>query len=280
MRGHARATCSAPARRSTPADLARHECLTLSSDASQTRGWAFAVDGAGDAPAARAAGWTAATARCCTTGACAGLGIAWRSTWEVEHDIAAGRLVAVLDDFAAPPNGIYAVFPQRKHLPLRVRLWIDFLKHSYGDPALLARAVRCAGTAAARGAPACGRRTGRAALRAAWTRLRGHASPCGSACVGRHGSHASRHASPHFAWAPGLGARRVGDALLDEAGLRRAGKLLRRAGVAAAGGRARASPRRRGTRSGASTPRRAAPSGTSSPSCPCAAPVIAPARLA
>jgi uncharacterized membrane protein len=35
----------------------------------------------------------------------------------------------VLEEFAAPPNGIYAVFPQRKHLPLRVRLWIDFLKH-------------------------------------------------------------------------------------------------------------------------------------------------------
>jgi hypothetical protein len=30
----------------TPADLSRHECLTLSSDASQTRGWAFMVDGA------------------------------------------------------------------------------------------------------------------------------------------------------------------------------------------------------------------------------------------
>ena len=30
-------------------------------------------------------------------------------------------------------NGIYAVFPQRKHLPLRVRLWIDFIKHTYGD---------------------------------------------------------------------------------------------------------------------------------------------------
>src|SRR5205814_7880475 len=28
-----------------PNDLARHECLTLSSEASQSRGWAFAVDG-------------------------------------------------------------------------------------------------------------------------------------------------------------------------------------------------------------------------------------------
>jgi DNA-binding transcriptional LysR family regulator len=64
----------------------------------------------------------------------AGYGIAWRSTWEVEADIAAGRLVSVLDDFAAPPNGIFALFPQRKHLALRVRLWIDFLKHEYARP--------------------------------------------------------------------------------------------------------------------------------------------------
>ncbi|MEO8808226.1 MAG: LysR family transcriptional regulator, partial [Burkholderiaceae bacterium] len=28
-----------------PGELSRHECLTLSSDASQTRGWAFTVDG-------------------------------------------------------------------------------------------------------------------------------------------------------------------------------------------------------------------------------------------
>jgi DNA-binding transcriptional LysR family regulator len=62
-----------------------------------------------------------------------GLGLAWRSTWEVQGDLAAGRLVSVLDDFAAPPNGIYAMFPSARHLPLRVRLWIDFLKHTYGD---------------------------------------------------------------------------------------------------------------------------------------------------
>ena len=54
---------------------------------------------------------------------------------EVEAEVASGRLQVVLEDFGAPPNGIYAVFAQRKHLPLRVRLWIDFIKHSYGDPA-------------------------------------------------------------------------------------------------------------------------------------------------
>ncbi len=64
-----------------------------------------------------------------------GLGIAWRSVWEVEREVADGRLQVLLADFAAPPNGIYAVFPQRKHLPLRVRLWIDFVKANYGDEA-------------------------------------------------------------------------------------------------------------------------------------------------
>ncbi|HMA09137.1 MAG TPA: LysR substrate-binding domain-containing protein, partial [Ramlibacter sp.] len=64
----------------------------------------------------------------------AGYGIAWRSIWEVESEIAAGALTEILADFAGPANGIYAVFPQRKHLPLRVRLWIDFLKHHYSQP--------------------------------------------------------------------------------------------------------------------------------------------------
>ena len=118
----------------TPADLARHECLTLSSDASQTRGWAFQVDGT--VIHLRPSGRVDCSDGQVLHAWCRqGLGLAWRSTWEVADDIATGALVPVLEAFAAPPNGIYAVFPQRKHLPLRVRLWIDFLKHHYGDPA-------------------------------------------------------------------------------------------------------------------------------------------------
>jgi DNA-binding transcriptional LysR family regulator len=55
----------------------------------------------------------------------------------VEVEIASGKLVALLEDFAAPPNGIYAVFPQRKHMALRVRLWIDFLKDNYSQVGFL-----------------------------------------------------------------------------------------------------------------------------------------------
>jgi DNA-binding transcriptional LysR family regulator len=134
-----------------PNDLARFHCLTLSSDASQVRGWAFRVprggarqrDGAQPEPGPES--WEVIHLRPggpldCSDGqvlhdwCLQGWGIAWRSTWEVEDDLRAGRLVEVLADYAAPPNGIYAVFPQRKHLPVRVRLWIDFLKQHFGRP--------------------------------------------------------------------------------------------------------------------------------------------------
>ena len=134
------------ARRGTPrapAELLQHDCLTLSSDASQTRGWAFRVpnaDGSTEVTYLKPGGpLDCSDGQVLHDWCLAGYGIAWRSTWEVEAEIAAGRLVAVLEEFAAPPNGIYVVFPQRKHLPLRVRLWIEYLKHHYAQPAFWRR---------------------------------------------------------------------------------------------------------------------------------------------
>jgi DNA-binding transcriptional LysR family regulator len=129
-----------------PNDLMKFDCLTLSSDASQTRGWAFSVPQEGGTQ--ELVHLKPGGPLDCSDGqvlhdwCLQGFGIAWRSTWEVEQEIAAGRLVEVLAAFAAPPNGIYAVFPQRKHLPLRVRLWIDFLKHHYAQPQFWMAAAR------------------------------------------------------------------------------------------------------------------------------------------
>ncbi len=117
-----------------PAELGAHHCLTFGTSGSQSRGWQFRIDG--EVTALRVAGPLE-----CNDGAVlhewalAGLGLAWRSLWEVGEDLASGRLVTVLDEFAAPDNAIYAVFPQRKHLPLRVRMLIDTLKNTYGNPA-------------------------------------------------------------------------------------------------------------------------------------------------
>lgn len=61
----------------------------------------------------------------------AGHGLAVRSWWEVGDEVAAKQLITVLDAFAPPPAGIFAMFPARKHLPLRVRVWVDFLKAQF-----------------------------------------------------------------------------------------------------------------------------------------------------
>ncbi|GAB2529818.1 MULTISPECIES: LysR family transcriptional regulator [unclassified Simplicispira] len=121
-----------------PTELAQHDCLTLSSEASQTRGWAFRMpgeDGSSEVVHLKPGGpLDCSDGQVLYDWCLAGHGIAWRSTWEVESEVASGQLVAVLEDYAAPPNGIFVLFPQRKHLPLRVRLWIDHLKHHYEQP--------------------------------------------------------------------------------------------------------------------------------------------------
>jgi DNA-binding transcriptional LysR family regulator len=117
----------------TPQDVTKHECLALSSQASQTRGWAFSVDGTvvHVRPSGRL---DCSDGQVLHAWCLAGLGLAWRSTWEVADDVAAGRLVSVLDAYAAPSDGIYAVYAQRKHQPMRLRLWVEFLRQMWGNP--------------------------------------------------------------------------------------------------------------------------------------------------
>jgi DNA-binding transcriptional LysR family regulator len=120
-------------RPNTPNDLAKHNCLSFGRQANQSRGWLLKQDG--QVRAVRVKGNLA-----CSDGSVlhqwtlAGCGLAWRSLWEVSDDLACGSLVSVLDDYAAPPNGIFAILPERKHLPLRVRLFVDMLKANYATP--------------------------------------------------------------------------------------------------------------------------------------------------
>lgn len=120
-------------RPNTPADLAQHNCLSFGDQGNQSRGWLLAEDG--QVKAIRVKGSLA-----CSDGsilhqwALAGYGLAWRSLWEVREDLETGRLVSVLDEYAAPANGIFAMLPERKHLPLRVRLFIDMLRAHYAAP--------------------------------------------------------------------------------------------------------------------------------------------------
>ena len=65
--------------------------------------------------------------------ALAGLGIALKSTWDVHRQLADGSLLPLLRGYAFHSDvAIYAVYPHRRLLPAKTRVFIEFLAHSFG----------------------------------------------------------------------------------------------------------------------------------------------------
>lgn len=125
-------------------DLCKHNCLMTATESGVADSWTFRAAGvvkdiAKPAPVQTVAVKIIGKMHCndgevLTRWAIAGHGLAWRSAWEVAEEIDRGRLIEVLPTFAAPGNDIFAVYPDRKFLPAKVRLFIDFLKKTFGDP--------------------------------------------------------------------------------------------------------------------------------------------------
>ena len=61
-----------------------------------------------------------------------GSGIAQLPTFIAARDIKKGILMSLMNDYSLPEHAIYAVYPERKHLPLKVRVFIDFLSEKFG----------------------------------------------------------------------------------------------------------------------------------------------------
>jgi len=110
----------------TPADLAAHACLSY--EYSRERNiWRFR-DGEGNAHEVRIAGPAHANngQMLCALGV-AGMGIHLEPDFIVAPDVRAGRLVTLLPGFAPPSIAIYAAYPSRRHLSMKVRAFVDFL---------------------------------------------------------------------------------------------------------------------------------------------------------
>ena len=114
-------------------DLGQHNCLTFNLQGGQQRGWHFRENN--KTVIVRTSGNLD-----CNDGellhrwCLEGFGLAWRSTWEIQSELASGKLVTVLDDYALPNYDIMAVYPQQLYLPLKTRLFIDQLKTIYAEP--------------------------------------------------------------------------------------------------------------------------------------------------
>lgn len=60
-----------------------------------------------------------------------GLGIVFEPSFIVGPEVRAGRLVPLLQDYEPAPLPIYAVYPSRKHLSAKVRLFVDLLAERF-----------------------------------------------------------------------------------------------------------------------------------------------------
>ncbi|HDS9358458.1 TPA: LysR family transcriptional regulator [Enterobacter chengduensis] len=60
--------------------------------------------------------------------ALAGCGVALLPEWLVQKALASGELVAVLPDYEFASQGIYAVYPDARHVSAKVRTFIDFMR--------------------------------------------------------------------------------------------------------------------------------------------------------
>lgn len=118
----------------TPAELAQHNCLvfvqpgarhdslTLQNRQGQTTSIRFHGQWQSDSGEALHA-WCAA-----------GLGISLRETWDVCDALAEGKLVRILPDWQAVPGNISLVYPRQNTVPLRLRVFMDFLCERWENP--------------------------------------------------------------------------------------------------------------------------------------------------
>lgn len=118
----------------TPQELVDHECVLLVGSHGRQDVWRFG-DGSGGEIAVRVRGRVETNyGELVRDSAVAGVGIAVHSSWHVIDDLRAGRLVQVLPDYPLAESGIYAVMPQRRLVPPRVRAFVDFLAERFANP--------------------------------------------------------------------------------------------------------------------------------------------------
>jgi DNA-binding transcriptional LysR family regulator len=116
-----------------PADLAGHECLVYTGDP-DPGSWTFGSGESVERVYVRSR-FSANNGDALAEAAARGLGVTLQPDFIVEPYLADGRLESVLEAFAAPSLGVYALLPGTRHMPYRVRVLIDFLAERLrGDP--------------------------------------------------------------------------------------------------------------------------------------------------
>jgi DNA-binding transcriptional LysR family regulator len=130
---------------STPADLTQHACLMFALQ--PTPCWYFQTGEVTEPIAVKVDGRMRANdSEAIRTAALHDLGIALLPSWLVWEEIRDKRLVPLLTEWNAliapgPERAIWAVYPPKKIVAPKVRVFLDFLQSTFGSPAYWDRAI-------------------------------------------------------------------------------------------------------------------------------------------
>jgi DNA-binding transcriptional LysR family regulator len=124
----------------TPAELEQHECLRYPIVGYQSR-WRFRAESGVVTEVPVHGRVTASNGVALRQCAVAGMGVLMLPRWNIAAELRAGTLVELFPDYRATASefdtAAWMLYPSRSYLPLKVRLFADFLKEKFkhGAPA-------------------------------------------------------------------------------------------------------------------------------------------------
>jgi DNA-binding transcriptional LysR family regulator len=110
----------------TPRDLAKVPCI-IDTNGRWLSNWPFVGDNSDLVTVSVSGPIEVNSPLTARAAAVAGLGFTILPDFIAAPEIEAGRLVTVLDDRIPTGGGIFAVYPHRRYLPAKVRVFVDFL---------------------------------------------------------------------------------------------------------------------------------------------------------
>src|SRR5262249_51892309 len=116
-----------------PEDLAKHVCLTYEYLIARNV-WPFRDRHGKDHPVRIGGPIHANSGRFLVALAVEGVGIAFEPDFIVGPEVRAGRLKVLLSNYTLRPTNIYVVYPSRRHLSAKVRVFADFLAQRFAKP--------------------------------------------------------------------------------------------------------------------------------------------------
>ncbi|UTW55546.1 LysR family transcriptional regulator [Kordiimonas sp. SCSIO 12610] len=116
----------------TPDDLRHHKCLFYA-NVSANQQWRF-LDGS-QMKSVRVTGpMMSNSGTLQLEAAINGLGVATLPHFFLHDALEDGQLVTILDDYIKNESALYALYPEKRHLPLKVRTLIDFITSWFTQP--------------------------------------------------------------------------------------------------------------------------------------------------